>query len=190
MAIADAAVGLFLERGYDGATMDDVATAAGVSRRTAYRHFPNKEDLLFDHPTRWLEHFDAEIAAAGDRESTRDLCRRALVSVAELIQATAASVAPAYGVVASTPSLRGRTGRTQDEWVSRYVELIQRDVSSSPHRALEIELMAQSLVAMTNALVTVWSSQQPGGPDMAALTEDALDRLDPLWPTECRDVSL
>ena len=52
--IADAAVRLFLERGFTETTMDDVAAAAGVSRRTAYRHFPSKDDLVFEQPRRWL----------------------------------------------------------------------------------------------------------------------------------------
>ena len=40
------AVRLFVERGYDGTTVNDVAEAAGVSPMTVYRHFPTKEDLV------------------------------------------------------------------------------------------------------------------------------------------------
>ncbi|MEU3459237.1 helix-turn-helix domain-containing protein [Streptomyces sp. NPDC006733] len=40
------AVRLFTERGYDAATVADVAEAAGVSPMTVYRHFPTKEDLV------------------------------------------------------------------------------------------------------------------------------------------------
>ena len=40
------AVRLFVERGYDSTTVNDVAEAAGVSPMTVYRHFPTKEDLV------------------------------------------------------------------------------------------------------------------------------------------------
>ncbi|GAA5185209.1 TetR/AcrR family transcriptional regulator [Rugosimonospora acidiphila] len=40
------AVRLFVEHGYDGTTVNDVAEAAGVSPMTVYRHFPTKEDLV------------------------------------------------------------------------------------------------------------------------------------------------
>jgi AcrR family transcriptional regulator len=40
------AVRLFTERGYDATTVADVASAAGVSPMTVYRHFPTKEDLV------------------------------------------------------------------------------------------------------------------------------------------------
>ena len=39
------ALGLFLERGYDETTVDDIAAAAGIGRRTLFRYFPSKNDL-------------------------------------------------------------------------------------------------------------------------------------------------
>lgn len=46
--IARAAERLFAERGFVAVTVDDVASAAGVSRQTVFNHFPTKEDLVFD----------------------------------------------------------------------------------------------------------------------------------------------
>ena len=77
--IADVAVALFLQRGFADTTMDDVAEAAGVSRRTAYRHFPSKDDLVFEQPRRWLVHFDQEIATPRADEDRREMCRRGLL---------------------------------------------------------------------------------------------------------------
>ena len=39
---------LFLERGFDAVTMDEIAAAADVGRMTVFNHFPRKEDLFFD----------------------------------------------------------------------------------------------------------------------------------------------
>ncbi|MDX6743989.1 helix-turn-helix domain-containing protein [Actinocorallia sp. A-T 12471] len=47
-AIADAALRLFLERGYDQVSVRDVADAADVSPPTLFKHFPGKEALVFD----------------------------------------------------------------------------------------------------------------------------------------------
>ena len=44
--IRGAARRLFLERGYEGTSMDAVAAAAPVSKRTLYQHFPGKADLF------------------------------------------------------------------------------------------------------------------------------------------------
>jgi TetR/AcrR family transcriptional repressor of mexJK operon len=45
-AIMQAAMRLFLTRGYDGTSMDDVAMTAAVSKPTVYKHFADKEQLF------------------------------------------------------------------------------------------------------------------------------------------------
>ena len=47
-AIRDAAAALFLEKGYQATSMDDIAAAAQVSKQTIYTHFANKERLFSD----------------------------------------------------------------------------------------------------------------------------------------------
>jgi TetR/AcrR family transcriptional repressor of mexJK operon len=47
-AIREAAAGLFLEKGYQPTSMDDIAAAAQVSKQTIYTHFASKEELFAD----------------------------------------------------------------------------------------------------------------------------------------------
>jgi AcrR family transcriptional regulator len=47
--IAETALDLFTSQGYAETTIDQIAAAAGVSRRTVFRHFPTKEAMVFDH---------------------------------------------------------------------------------------------------------------------------------------------
>src|SRR6187402_1026756 len=46
--ISNAATRLFLERGFDKVTIDEIAEAADVGRMTVFNHFPRKEDMFFD----------------------------------------------------------------------------------------------------------------------------------------------
>jgi AcrR family transcriptional regulator len=63
-ALADAALRLFLERGYDNVGVREIADAADVSTTTLQKHFPNKESLVFD---RDADIEEALIAAVRDR---------------------------------------------------------------------------------------------------------------------------
>ena len=47
-SILDAATRLFLERGFEHVTVDEIAEAADVGRMTVFNHFPRKEDMFFD----------------------------------------------------------------------------------------------------------------------------------------------
>ncbi|MFJ2739371.1 TetR family transcriptional regulator [Streptomyces sp. NPDC087440] len=66
-AISDAAVGLFLERGFDAVSVAEVAAAAEVSKPTLFRYFPAKEDLAL---YRFADHEDesARVVRAGRAE--------------------------------------------------------------------------------------------------------------------------
>ena len=46
--IREAAVGAFLASGYEGATMEEIAVRAGVSKQTVYKHFTDKQHLFAD----------------------------------------------------------------------------------------------------------------------------------------------
>ncbi len=62
--ISDAAIALFLEKGFDKVSVAEVAAAAEISKPTLFRYFPAKEDLALH---RFADHEDeaARVVAAG-----------------------------------------------------------------------------------------------------------------------------
>ncbi|MGB6091572.1 MAG: helix-turn-helix domain-containing protein, partial [Candidatus Binataceae bacterium] len=67
-AIADVAVRVFLERGYDGASLDDVARAAGITKASIYYHVRSKEDLLARGVGRAFDALDAAMREPGAKQ--------------------------------------------------------------------------------------------------------------------------
>ena len=72
-AIQQEAMRLFRERGYDGATVEDIAEAAEVSPSTFFRYFPTKEDVVLrdDYDERLLEVFLAQPPDLTPLQATR-----------------------------------------------------------------------------------------------------------------------
>ncbi|MFG1696692.1 TetR/AcrR family transcriptional regulator [Nonomuraea sp. NPDC049309] len=63
-AIVDAATELFLERGFDGVSVREIADKADVSPKTVFTHFPQKEALVFSDED---ERHERLVAAVSDR---------------------------------------------------------------------------------------------------------------------------
>ncbi|WP_392840768.1 TetR family transcriptional regulator [Streptomyces sp. LN500] len=75
-AVSDAAIAMFLERGFDKVSVAEVAAAADISKPTLFRYFPAKEDLALH---RFADHEDEAarvVAARGQDESPLDALRR------------------------------------------------------------------------------------------------------------------
>ncbi|MFI6168263.1 TetR/AcrR family transcriptional regulator [Nocardia sp. NPDC051052] len=105
-SLADAALRLFLEHGYDRVSVKDVAEAADVSVTTLFKHFPSKEALLFDLDD------DLEaglVAAVHDRapgQSIPGALSEHILLRANKVAAEAAQTAAFTRMIADTPVLR------------------------------------------------------------------------------------
>ncbi|WDG30369.1 TetR family transcriptional regulator [Streptomyces sp. CA-278952] len=75
-AVSDAAITMFLERGFDKVSVAEVAAAADISKPTLFRYFPAKEDLVLH---RFADHEEESARVVAERppgESPLDALRR------------------------------------------------------------------------------------------------------------------
>jgi AcrR family transcriptional regulator len=109
-AIADAALRLFLERGYDQVSIRDIADAADVSTTTVFKHFSGKEALVFDQEK---DRESALIAAVRQRAAGQDIpdALRQHVLGTWLPIAAHPRMAEFTDLVDSTPALRAYAER-------------------------------------------------------------------------------
>lgn len=183
--IIRAATSLFRERGFDDTPMTEVAVAAGVSRRTLYRYFPTKEDIVFESPREWLEVFESVVATREDGEPTRDLIVRAVTAVTEHLAGQRDRIVEEFALLQSSAALRARRGRSDDEWIGRYLELLGPDVEGDADGLLQAVVCAMALLGAQNALIAVWATGPADVdlPDMAART---FVQVDCVWPAASR----
>src|SRR5688500_18958743 len=72
-------LGLFLERGFDETTVDDIVKAAGIGRRTFFRYFTSKNDLPWGEFDDLLDGMRAHLASVPRDVPLMEALRQAVV---------------------------------------------------------------------------------------------------------------
>ena len=162
LRVADHAIRLFSEAGYEATTVDEIAAAAGVSRRTFFRQFRSKEDVVFaDHRT-LLEQAGLLLASSGDVDPWSAVCDAAELVFGRFLEHREMSVRR-YRVVNAVEALREHEIVT----VYRYERLFADHLrAAAPDVApLRIINFAASITATHNYLLR---EMLRGNPDATA----------------------
>jgi len=137
--IAEAANALFVERGFEATTVDDIAAAVGMSQRSVFRYFATKEEIVlgkFDFVVGDM--LDALRARPADEPAWEALRRvfDVLVSLAETPGLTKL-VEPTHRMVFETPALlAGYLQRLQHMQDAVVAELLERaKTAGTPYAA-------------------------------------------------------
>ncbi len=101
-ALSDAAVRLFTERGFDNVGVREVAEAADVSLSTLFKHFPNKEALVFDLDADVESALVAAVRGRAPGQSVLHALREHMVDTRTAVRTDD----PTFVLVESTPALR------------------------------------------------------------------------------------
>ena len=156
--ILDVALTVFATTGYHGASMNDVAEAAGVTKPVLYQHFGSKDGLyqavLTDIGTRLRARIEAGVAAAtGPHDQVRQGFRAYLGFVAEERD----SFRVLFGRVTQTnPAFAAERSRTEESIALMIADLIT--VAGMPRDAREA--MAYGIVGMAEGAARRWDDHQ------------------------------
>jgi TetR/AcrR family transcriptional regulator, regulator of mycofactocin system len=154
--LQDAALDLFERFGFDAVTIDDIAAAAGTSRRTFFRYFATKEDAAvadFDIRIQLLTDLLAEVPRPG--QSAIDRIAEAGRVVISAVWADPEFYLKRYRIVYANPPLLDRMSLDD----RRYEDLIARTVREdfpTASGALHARMFAAAAMAVTNAVFERW----------------------------------
>ena len=160
--IERAGMELFAERGYDNVSIGDIATAAGVSRRTFFRHFPSKADLIDAYATRLNLRVVAALHRRPADESAPDAICNAILDTAEMTaEEQAASLLRNQVLLTMRPDLlTGALLQVEEEMV----ELISVRLNLNPLTDLEPRLLVWTVLAAARAATQTWIDLGGEGP--------------------------
>jgi AcrR family transcriptional regulator len=172
-----AAYRLFGEKGFDAVTVDDIAVEADVSRRTFFRYFASKEDvLLADHFLQLARLREAMTARPADEPIVTAL-RNALMSMTVDFEERKDMVILRGRLMRDTPSLQARSLVHQKLWEDAMQEMVADRLGVDPVADLRPGVLAAATLAAMRVAFTNWLVAGCKG-DLIKLTAEALDLLD------------
>ena len=151
-AIVATAHELFARQGYDATTMDDVADAAVVSRRTLFRYFPTKEDLVFSDEDGMLGVVLDALAAAPPELTPFGSARWACQALARYLDPRREELLTVNRLVESAATLKTRQTTKFARW---HVEL-RTAVANRGVNHDDAELIARVSVSCFEAALDRW----------------------------------
>lgn len=157
--LLDAALDLFVERGYAATRLDDVARRAGVSKGTLYLYYENKEDLFKAVVRTSIVPVigEAEESVAEFEGHSADLLRHLVHSWWRRVGATKASGIVKL-VMAEADNFPELACFYQDEVINRsrktMSSMLERGIACGDFRPFDVTLMTQVLMAPLLMLIT------------------------------------
>jgi AcrR family transcriptional regulator len=151
-----AAVRLFRTRGYEETTVDDIAAAAGVGRRTFFRYFPSKEDAISPDHEVGLARIAEVFATAHPTEPTSALVVRAGETVFDLYADDPALSVERFRLTHEVPALRDRESARVDHYRRLFTRQLRQRFAGEPDGDLRAAVTGAAVVAAHNLALRAW----------------------------------
>jgi AcrR family transcriptional regulator len=168
------ALALFVKQGFEATTVEQIASAAGISPATFYRHFRAKEDVLFN------EDYDPFLERAFTDRSTGEPLAEVVRTVyqefaARLLEADHQALLLRHRLMSRVPALRDRLMREERTNLDQLVKLLADRAGRSPDD-FEVRLAAAVVNSAFAQAAQYWLDRDCA-PRLPELMELAMDRI-------------
>jgi AcrR family transcriptional regulator len=158
--IINAAEGVFTEKGFDAARMDDIADQTGLSKGTLYLYFKSKDDLIIAILDRM---FQREFKQFEDLNFTERSAVDAIRKITDLLTKDILGFQRLIPIVYQFLALAFRNKYVQKalkKYINRYIDIlvpiIQRGIDSGEFRQVDAREAAIAMGAMIEGTLLLW----------------------------------
>lgn len=167
--LVEAAFELFFQQGYGATTVDDIAARAGVTARTFFRHFPDKEEVLFAADDDLLPVILGVINRGVEPVVAEVLMGQVLGALADSLEGDRPVLRHRQRIIDSDVALTGRELAKQARWQPAIAAaLVERGFA---HRSADV--LAAVGFALFRHTLHEWLAQD-GGPTLRRRVDVAL----------------
>ncbi|MEV5414213.1 mycofactocin system transcriptional regulator [Thermopolyspora sp. NPDC052614] len=168
------AFALFAAKGFDQTTIDDIAEAAGIGRRTFFNYYASKNDLVwgrFDHDVARLRRL---LAAAPPEISLMDALREAVVEFNRYDEAILPEHRTRMRLILGVPALQADSTLRYAQWATAVAEFVAAR-TGHPVTGLVPRLVGQTALGAAITAYRQWLDGESG--DLTALIAQAMSLL-------------
>lgn len=178
--LAQAALKLFVEQGFEATTVEQIAAATGLSRRSFHRYFASKEDVFGQWFAETGQQLAAALAARPAGERPWFALRR---SFDDLIQGLSArpEALEITRMILNTPALHATHLHKHALWRDALADTLQRrpaEDGREPGRIAAVALVGAALAALDSAQ-SEWVAEDNERP-LDLLFDEAMNAIAPL----------
>ncbi|MDX6234613.1 MAG: TetR/AcrR family transcriptional regulator, regulator of mycofactocin system [Nocardioidaceae bacterium] len=135
-AIERAAFELFEAQGFDETTMEQIADAVGVGRRTLFRYFPSKNDIPWGQFDESLRHFRQQFDALPDDVPLAEAVHRCVMAFNQFDEAAMPQHRTRMRLILTTPTLQAHSALRYEAWRAVISEYVGRRLGASADGAV------------------------------------------------------
>jgi mycofactocin system transcriptional regulator len=168
------ALELFSARGFEDTTIDQIAAAAGVSKRTFFRYFDSKTSVLWNAFDAEVEHIRRVLAGMSPDLSVMDAVRLAVLEVNHYRAEDVPELRIRMSLVGSVPELAAAAAVHYDAWEQAVIDFVARR-AGRPARSLYPVTVGRTTLAACRAAYEQWVEQADA--DLTVYLDAALRAL-------------
>jgi TetR/AcrR family transcriptional regulator, regulator of mycofactocin system len=154
-AIEKVALELFVEQGFEETPIEEIAAAAGISRRTFFRYFASKNDIPFGHFDKLLQDLDAWLASQSDDRPMFEVIVEAVQRFNRFHSDGPVAHRERMELILHTPALRANSALRNAEWVTVVAAYAARRMRE-PAEAFGPQLVAHVAHAAASVAYEQW----------------------------------
>ena len=177
------ALELFAQRGFEATTVDDIATAAGIGRRTFFRYYSSKNDVVWGEFEEGLQALRSRLAGTDPEQPLLDALREAVLAFNRLDPAHAPWHRDRMALVLGVPALQAHSTLRYAAWRAVVAEFVGHRLGTDPQGLLP---QLAGHLCLGAALTAYEQWLRDADADLQALLSDALRALDGTWAAATR----
>ena len=168
------AFALFDEHGFADTTVDAIASAAGIGRRTLFRYFESKNDIPWGRFDEGLAEFRRILAASPPELPLHESVHRAVLTFNDFGTEAAGQHRRRMSLILSTPALQAHSALRYEQWRQCIVDHVAERTDAEPSDLLPVTVGHVSL-ALAMSAYEYWLTHE--GTDLLDALDDAMGSL-------------